>query len=389
MLVHKLLRPGQMNFVVSKIGNNPHKIPVSLPISIYYCFSIKAGNNYRETGHSCLFDQSVLLNCTYLIQHHNKRKGLFMIHRIKHITCLILMHVFLFHFIGCGKEEKDLAPAVQQKESSMHGGKVQGMHGTTRPDKEIESAKAAVEANPNDPAVHYNLAVLSDKKGLLDEAEDAYKKATELNPSSEEALVGLGKVLNKKAKSDEAITAFEKALAINPNNAEAYEGLGLVHVHKGGPDEAIRLFNRAVAINPDLIESRYNLGILYAKNGQFEEAIAEWLKAIKINPKRTEFHYNLGIAYTKLGKLEEAIAVWQNALENTEEISSFLYLIGLVYIEKGDVKSAESFLNKALEVDPEFYDVHKVLEELYRSQGMHGEADRHAEIYKSNYSAHH
>src|SRR3972149_2575830 len=105
------------------------------------------------------------MNDIYLKQHHNKRKGLFMIRRIKHITCLILMHVFLFHFAGCGKEEKDLAPAVQQKESSMHGGKVQGMHGTSRPDKEIEAAKAAVEANPNDPALRYNLAVLSDKKG--------------------------------------------------------------------------------------------------------------------------------------------------------------------------------------------------------------------------------
>ncbi|QII10549.1 hypothetical protein KsCSTR_11700 [Candidatus Kuenenia stuttgartiensis] len=65
MLIHKLLRPGQMNFVVSKIGNNPHKIPVSFPISTYYCFYIKTGNNYREAGNSCLFDQSVLLNYTY------------------------------------------------------------------------------------------------------------------------------------------------------------------------------------------------------------------------------------------------------------------------------------------------------------------------------------
>lgn len=65
------------------------------------------------------------------------------------------------------------------------------------------------------------------------------------------------------------------------------------------------------------------------------------------------------------------------------------YTIGLVYKEKGDFDKAEASLKKTLEVEPNFVEVHKVLEELYRSKGMLGDADREAELYKSQSSPHH
>ncbi|HHT9127935.1 MAG TPA: hypothetical protein ACFYEE_04150, partial [Candidatus Wujingus californicus] len=65
------------------------------------------------------------------------------------------------------------------------------------------------------------------------------------------------------------------------------------------------------------------------------------------------------------------------------------YVIGIAYKEKGDFANAEASLKKALEVDSKLVEVHKVLEELYRSKGMMGEADREAELYKSQSSPHH
>ncbi|MBM4055314.1 MAG: tetratricopeptide repeat protein [Planctomycetes bacterium] len=129
--------------------------------------------------------------------------------------------------------------------------------------------------------------------------------------------------------------------------------------------------------------SEYKQGTFYAKNGQYEKAIAEWLKALEKGDKNIKIYYNLGIAYTKVGKLDDAIAIWQSALEKTKETSSYFYLIGLAYKEKGAVKNAELYLNKSIEVDPEFYDVYKVLEEFYRSQELYEEADRYAKIYES------
>ncbi|MDE1888631.1 MAG: tetratricopeptide repeat protein, partial [Planctomycetota bacterium] len=65
------------------------------------------------------------------------------------------------------------------------------------------------------------------------------------------------------------------------------------------------------------------------------------------------------------------------------------YTIGLAYKEKGNFDRAEASLKKALEVDPDLVDAHKVLEELYRSKGMLGDADRETELYKSQSSPHH
>ncbi len=71
------------------------------------------------------------------------------------------------------------------------------------------------------------------------------------------------------------------------------------------------------------------------------------------------------------------------------DMANFHYNIGLAYKEKGDLDNAEASLKKTLEIDPVFIDVHKVLEEVYRSKGMLGDADREAEIYKSKSSPHH
>ena len=51
-------------------------------------------------------------------------------------------------------------------------------------------------------------------------------------------------------------------------------------------------------------------------------------------------------------------------------MANFYYIIGLTYKEKDDFDNAVAFLKKALEVDNNLVEVHKVLEELYRSKGM-------------------
>ena len=252
-------------------------------------------------------------------------------------------------------------------------------------DEEIEKTKKLLKSNQNDPIVHYNLGLLYEEKGMLDDSLTSYKKASALNPSMVMPLIGQGSILNKKGESDKAISVFERAIENHPGYAEAYEGLGLVYVNIRQPEDALKAFQKAINLNPNLINSRYNLGILYAKKAQFNEAIAQWEEGLEINPKKSEISYNLGIAYTKLGKFDEAISVWQRALEVNPDMANFYYIIGLTYKEKDDFDNAVAFLKKALEVDSSFADAgaHKALAELYRSKGLMEDAEREARLYKS------
>ena len=52
---------------------------------------------------------------------------------------------------------------------------------------------------------------------MFDESIDAYLKAIERNPFNEKIYYDLGLVYNQKGLKDDAVKAFEMALEINPN----------------------------------------------------------------------------------------------------------------------------------------------------------------------------
>ena len=110
-------------------------------------------------------------------------------------------------------------------------------------------------------------------------------------------------------------------------------------------------------------------------------------KALEINPK-TEFITTWALPIQNLEKLTCYFCV-AKGIDDASRNGNFHYAIGLAYKDKGDLDNAEAALKKTLEVDPDFTDAHKVLEEIYRSKGMFGDADREAELYKSKSSPHH
>lgn len=128
---------------------------------------------------------------------------------------------------------------------------------TERVDEAKEKLTEAIEKEPDNPNLHYNLAFLYDQVGETDKSYELYKKAVELKPDYFDAVYNLAvisfnqaaerlKVANEmdlktyqkegqkyldeaNAKFEEAVPYFEKAHEINPNDTAVLENLELIY----------------------------------------------------------------------------------------------------------------------------------------------------------------
>ena len=183
-------------------------------------------------------------------------------------------------------------------------------------------------------------------------------------------------------KGEDEIKRIKEILESNPDNYEAHYNLGILYEADFKIDEALNEYKKASLVNPTSEVPLIGQGRILNKKSDYYSAVPIFEKALGINQKRMEIYYYLGIAYAKIGNQDNAIALFQRTIEESRDQSSVNYLKGLIHKEKDELEIAEVFLKKALMIEPEFVAAHIVLEALYSSMGMYGDAYRHAEIHR-------
>jgi tetratricopeptide (TPR) repeat protein len=83
----------------------------------------------------------------------------------------------------------------------------------------------AIELDPKDPVLHFNLANVQYEQGLLDDSCATYLAATQLDPQYVEAWNALGCVLSQMGRSKEAVVAFRRAIELVRDYGDAHFNL--------------------------------------------------------------------------------------------------------------------------------------------------------------------
>mgnify|MGYP001462058117 CR=1 FL=1 len=89
----------------------------------------------------------------------------------------------------------------------------------------------------------------------------ALEKVIELNPNYVDAYYNIGVVLNDQGKIQEAIEAYKKCISLFPNYPDAYVNLGLALRAQGNIENSIEAFLTALKLKPDHPEALFNIGI--------------------------------------------------------------------------------------------------------------------------------
>jgi Tfp pilus assembly protein PilF len=132
--------------------------------------------------------------------------------------------------------------------------------------------------------IHYNLGVVLERRGELDDAIMHYSEAIRIRPHYVSANFNLGNALAKQGKLDHAFARLSEAVRLKPDLREARLNLGATLARQGKLDEAIAQYAEILQLHPDFSEARVNLGASLAVQGRREEAIAHFSEVLRVEP---------------------------------------------------------------------------------------------------------
>lgn len=154
--------------------------------------------------------------------------------------------------------------------------------------KEFSRARALLRVslakNPNDLDLMYDLAMLHEKLGELDEMERLLRTLILAKPEDPHAYNALGYSLaDRNLRLPEAKALISKALEIAPNDPFITDSLAWAEFRSGNTDLALELLQNAYKEKPDA-EIAAHLGeVLWVLKRQ-PQALQIWREGLKLNP---------------------------------------------------------------------------------------------------------
>jgi tetratricopeptide (TPR) repeat protein len=116
---------------------------------------------------------------------------------------------------------------------------------------------------PDHAALRNNVAVLYERSGDLERAEQLLTAALEEEPSLPQLSKNLGDVLYRSGRSDEARIAYERAVKLAPRlGDDVYFKLGNLALRQRDRRQAVAYWREALALNPEHELARANLETL-------------------------------------------------------------------------------------------------------------------------------
>lgn len=172
------------------------------------------------------------------------------------------------------------------------------------------------------PMFYALLASLYEEKNEPEKALNLLKTGIELFSDNEQLHFEYAMLFDKKGRKDEAIAVMEKVLELYPNHPEALNYIGYTWADRNMElDTALKYIKKAVELKPDNGYILDSLGWVYYRLGRFDEARVELEKAIKLEPGDPNIRDHMGDVYRSLHSFDKARKAYRQAIElfNEEE----------------------------------------------------------------------
>ena len=143
--------------------------------------------------------------------------------------------------------------------------------------------------NPADASAHYNLGLIHQSRGELDQARQRFERALEIDPEEIDASYQLGRIALQQKKYADAIQNFEHVVARNPAHSqhEVWREVAATYIAAGQFEDARTALNQFLEHRPSDPEGLYLMGRAHAGLGHKREATSlmqACIEAVKTAP---------------------------------------------------------------------------------------------------------
>jgi len=212
---------------------------------------------------------------------------------------------------------------------------------------------AAGAANESNPSWLFNLAVVLEKQGLVEQAIEKYRACVRIDPGYYVAYFNLGRLLFGQGRYAEAAAMHRRALEVQPDYVRAMVGLGEALRRIDRAADAERVLKRAIELDPGSAATWGSLGGVLSQLGNQVEAEAAFQRAVELDPRDAGARADLGYTLLYQGKLDEAEALFRAALDLRPEELRARNGLAAVLTESGELDEAERIFRENLVANPE------------------------------------
>jgi tetratricopeptide (TPR) repeat protein len=178
----------------------------------------------------------------------------------------------------------------------------------------IKGYEMMIRAEPDNAALHDDVALLYAEAGNLDGVAAHFAEAARIRPGSASAHYNLGNTRLLQGRRAEARAAFERAIAVDPAYANAHRGLGIALYRDGRFDEAARAYQRALELAPGDVSVHHNFAVLLHAQGRLADAEARYRAVLRLDGRHADAHYGLALLFAAQGRVGDAVVHYREAL---------------------------------------------------------------------------
>ncbi|MGC9198879.1 MAG: tetratricopeptide repeat protein [Acidobacteriaceae bacterium] len=177
----------------------------------------------------------------------------------------------------------------------------------TRQDQKVLAVyREILVLNPNSAEADMLAGEALDQMKDWTGAVDQFRAAIQADPTLPDVHFGLGYLYWSKHRYPEAIPEFTAELKLDPNDAEDLSYLGDCHVKLSQFATARPILEKAIHIDPKDELAHLDLGAIDASTGQSKDALHELKLAESLAPNDVNVHWRLGRLYRAMGQTAEA-----------------------------------------------------------------------------------
>lgn len=212
--------------------------------------------------------------------------------------------------------------------------------------KKVASADAA--------ALLYNMAVILENQGHIDQAIEKYRECRDLDPGHfVEASAGIGRLLFQSERYGEAAEEYRKALEKDPSHMKSLMGYAESLRQIGRNDEARSVYARATSVDPGHAVAWNRLGVSLAEQSRYGEAESAFRRAVALDPDNAQYLSDLGFVLLFQGKIHEAETAFRKSIGFQSDDRRAWNGLAAVLTEQGKLGEAASIFRESLRIDPD------------------------------------
>jgi tetratricopeptide (TPR) repeat protein len=162
----------------------------------------------------------------------------------------------------------------------------------TRTQRARESFRQNLEAatlNPADASAHYNLGLIHQQRGELEQARERFERAVQIDEEEIDAHYQLGRIAREQKRYPDAVRHFEQVVSRDRTHAqnEVWREVGATYLAAGQFEDARNALEPFLEHRPSDPEALYLMGRAHAGMGHQREAASSMqacIEAVKTAP---------------------------------------------------------------------------------------------------------